>query len=615
MLPRPPMLTTKNQVAFKMVLALACAGFLAGCKPPGPKALLDGKRLLEKDKVPEAIERLEVAAELMGTNAQAWNFLGIAYHQSGQATNAMTAYKRALAASPDLMESRLNLGTLCLEEGRAAEAKSEFTAYTLRRPNAPEGFQKLAEAEMRLRELTQADQHIRKAIQLDARSPEAWNTLGLIQLQQRRPRDAALSFAGALKQQPDFGPALLNLAIVSQQQLGDPAAALKLYRQYRDLKPRPADAEAVGLLVRQLELELAPPRPVPAPVVAQPPATQSVQTTSKPAAPVPPPTRSAAVPVPAPKPAPVESKPVVVVHAVAQPAPTVVQLAPEPEIKTAPTAAPKVASAPRPVPVRPTETKAVTTSSAADVSKPDKRSFLQTINPVNLFRRNPKPQQVTPLPASDVPTTVETPEAGKAVRASTPPAGAPTAGSRVTEPRTTGVATQNLSRYSYKGGGNTTAGDRAAAEKFSEQGARDLAAKRYAQASAEFASASQADPGWFQAHFNHAVAALEAGRIAEALAAGESALAVQPDSAEARYNFALTLKRGGYAQDAAIELERVLAANPADARAHLALGNLYAEELKRPDLARAHYLKVLELEPGHPRASAINFWLKANPQK
>src|SRR5262245_3491902 len=109
MLPRPAMLTKKNRVRFKLLLTATFVVLLAACKPPGPKALLDGQRLLEKGRYAEAVERLEVATDLLRTNANAWNYLGIAYHQAGQWTNAIRAYHRALAVSPDLMEARLNL--------------------------------------------------------------------------------------------------------------------------------------------------------------------------------------------------------------------------------------------------------------------------------------------------------------------------------------------------------------------------------------------------------------------------------------------------------------------------------------------------------------------------
>lgn len=73
------------------------------------------------------------------------------------------------------------------------------------------------------------------------------------------------------------------------------------------------------------------------------------------------------------------------------------------------------------------------------------------------------------------------------------------------------------------------------------------------------------------------------------------------------------LKQANYPVDAVVELEKLVARNPNEARAHLALANLYAQQMHQTAKARQHYLKVLELAPRHPQASAINFWLAANP--
>ena len=78
-------------------------------------------------------------------------------------------------------------------------------------------------------------------------------------------------------------------------------------------------------------------------------------------------------------------------------------------------------------------------------------------------------------------------------------------------------------------------------------------------------------------------------------------------------NFALVLKQSNHLTDCAHQLEQLLASHPKEARAHLALANLYAQQLNQPAKARPHYLKVLELNPGNPQASAIQFWLAANP--
>jgi Tfp pilus assembly protein PilF len=74
------------------------------------------------------------------------------------------------------------------------------------------------------------------------------------------------------------------------------------------------------------------------------------------------------------------------------------------------------------------------------------------------------------------------------------------------------------------------------------------------------------------------------------------------------------LRQSSYWLDAANELEKVLASYPHESRAHLALGNLYAQQLGQPDKARNHYLRVLEIDPRNPQAGLIRYWLADNPK-
>ena len=77
------MLTIKKQVGKTALALLAALGLLAGCMPPGPRALLQGKRLVEQGKYEQAVEKLRVATSLLATNAQAWNYLAIACDHGG----------------------------------------------------------------------------------------------------------------------------------------------------------------------------------------------------------------------------------------------------------------------------------------------------------------------------------------------------------------------------------------------------------------------------------------------------------------------------------------------------------------------------------------------------
>lgn len=128
-----------------------------------------------------------------------------------------------------------------------------------------------------------------------------------------------------------------------------------------------------------------------------------------------------------------------------------------------------------------------------------------------------------------------------------------------------------------------------------------------------YQTAAGFDPSWFEAQYNLGVLAARQKYLSQSLAAYEQALAIQPDSVDARYNFAMTLKAAGYAVDAVNELQKLVAVNPSEVRAHLALGNLYAQQLRDPARARTHYLKVLELDPRNSQATNIRYWLASNP--
>lgn len=287
-----------------------------------------------------------------------------------------------------------------------------------------------------------------------------------------------------------------------------------------------------------------------------------------------------------------------------------VKLPPEPVIRSEPErvtppattkTAPTTASASRSPTVVPASNSTVSAKPAP--ARKEGRSVLESVNPLNLFRREPKPAaRVTPLPdkaPGAVPSSVVvvTPEAGAGPVT-------PTAARSVS----------GFARYEFRGSINVASGDRAAAETLLAQGNAAMAGKNYGEAAKAYQGAAQADPSWYQAYFNQSAAALEAGRTAEALSAGETAVALNPDSADARYNFALALRRGNFVPDAAAQLEKLLVANPDDVRAHLTLGNIYAEQLRLYDKARGHYQRVLKLAPRHPQAQAIRYWLASNPK-
>jgi len=91
------------------------------------------------------------------------------------------------------------------------------------------------------------------------------------------------------------------------------------------------------------------------------------------------------------------------------------------------------------------------------------------------------------------------------------------------------------------------------------------------------------------------LSAIDAKDYPTALDALGQALTVDANSADARYAFAWVLGKRGYYQDAANELVKLLSVHPQEVRAHLLLGNFYADNLDQVKLARDEYSKALEL--------------------
>jgi tetratricopeptide (TPR) repeat protein len=581
-----------------VVSSLLLTLLLTGCTPPGPRALLEGEALLKRGEYAKAVPKLLQATELLPQNPQAWNHLGLAYHGAGQHGEAVRAYQQALAPGRNLAVAHFNLGCLYYEQGNFSAAADELRAYTVLKPEQLTAWRLLASAQVRSRQFDAAEKSYRYLLGLEPKSVAYWNAMGVIQLHQRsRSREAQQAFNYALQQQPDYAPALFNTALASHYYFNNRPGALQKYRQYLALTPRPENWEVAENLANQLELELNPP-PRPAITNAAPPAVtnQPSLTTNPP--PVRPVTNSTRVETP------VRSNTVAVTKPPVTPAPP---QAPQP----APPQPVEVTQVPDPIPVRPAQDKpvapkVVTPPPAAPVTPPppvvandtppvatNKPGFFQKLNPANLFKRGAK----SPPPTNAI--SVVTPAEPA------PPPGKPSA--------VTPLPSYSKARYQYRSPARPAVGSREEAEPEFKKGLMAHQRGELPAAMTAYRKALQLDPRYFEAQHNLALAASDSGDVPGALSGYELALAILPNSNIARYNFAQALRDGGYITDAVAELEKLLKDYPAETNGHLALANLYAQQLGQRQPAREHYQKVLQLDPRHPKATDIRYWLAANP--
>jgi len=570
------MLTTKNErtgqkrgdilFSFRFLALLAMAAMLAGCGPAGTRALVKGTKYLQQGNYADAVDEFQTATEDMPTNAAAWNYLGVAEQHAGQADDAAKSYQRALELDRDLTEAHYNLGCLWLEQNRLDDAISEFTAYTLRNVKSPQGWLKLGLAQLRASQVASAEKSFSTALSLDPNNAEALNGLGLARMQRNRPEEAEKFFHAAVLYHPDYAPAILNLATVDHEYLHDDRTALYEYQAYLAFQPRQANWDDVNAIVNQMTQS---PQAVPAP----PQQTQPTQP-QRPA--------QAYIEPRQPEYTPEES---------------------QPQTERLPITPPRSNYVPpreQPQTVRvPPET----------AGTPAQGYALQPVKEPDIFTasgENPPP------PANDNgPFHWLHPESAQSVRVTPLP---PANSLRAPRPVLVQPAPPAYPSYLYLHPPAPEAGDRHTASMEFERARQFEQQGRFTDALDSYRLATHDDPSWFEAQYNCAVMAYRLRDYQFALSANEMALAIRPDSVQARYNFALALKASGYVNDAVRELKKVLGSDPNNVRAHLELGNIYAQNLYDVPHARQEYLKVLQLDPANPQAPNIQFWLSDNPE-
>ncbi len=248
---------------------------VSGCVPRGPEALRRGDEALAGGRPGDAVPLLERAVTDMPSSAVAWNQLGLAYQAIGKPEEARKAYLRALGFDRNLFDIQFNLGALECEAGRWTEAEKSLRTYlgVERNRTNVQAWRLLGEAQLATQQSEAAERTLTVAAQLSPNDPTLRNRLGWALGQRRRWKEAQAQFAQAVRQDPAFADARLNLAVATQQ-LGDRRGALEHYRAYLSLNPGGGAPEAVRRQAELLESQLAPP-----------PAVSTNLTTVKPVAP------------------------------------------------------------------------------------------------------------------------------------------------------------------------------------------------------------------------------------------------------------------------------------------------------------------------------------------
>lgn len=550
---------------FQVIAVCGLLLLVLGCQPPGARALFEGEARLKAGEPKLAIAQFEKAVKLLPGEWRAWNYLGLARHRAGDLDGAHEAFQRAMEMAGERRDSpedasfvlKFNTGRLAIDRDRLADAKTELHAYSISAEPSFHAYFWLGEVYRKEMNWASASTEYQKALAQDDHSAVAHNRLGMAQLWMIQPSEAAKSFEAALKRNPDFVQAHLNLAMTYQWYLpGNDAKALEAFQQYLQLTREPAPG--VQALADALQAKV---RPNPAPV---PPIVETNQLT---AVWSPQGTNAAITNLVIEIPPATNAVPTNLVVEVPSPTNTVVEIPP----------------ATNKPPVRVTQVRPSLTN------RPPVEVTVPPVTPTN------RP------PVKIAKTTV------------TQPSVAPD-----TPKKTEVKAVPGVVRYRYVKPKRPEPGAVVDPEGLTKMFEKALHQHRINELDAAidgYRKVLQVNPAYQQAYVNIALALQVQGEVKQALPVYEKALAINPFSKVTRHGFASALSRSEYYVDAAKEFHGLLDLYKNDLSAHLALGGLYSDHLKDPDKASVHFRKVLELSPQHPQATGIRQWLFNHSQR
>ena len=124
---------------------------------------------------------------------------------NGNSESARQQFESLHAQHPERTGPLANLGILALADGDQAAAKARFE----------------------------------EVIALDANHAVAFNHLGVMARESGEFEKAEAYYRNALNAEPDYLPAMMNLAILLDIYLGRPGDALSLYEQYQSMAEEP----------------------------------------------------------------------------------------------------------------------------------------------------------------------------------------------------------------------------------------------------------------------------------------------------------------------------------------------------------------------------------------
>jgi Flp pilus assembly protein TadD len=150
----------------------------------------------------------------------------------GEAASAV-----ALAEVTPATQRAFDEALAALKAGRDAEARTRLQAIAASNPDLAGPHANLGLIARHAGRLDEAVAELERATALDPRQPVTWNQLGITYRQDGQFAKARAAYERAIALDPGYATAIVNLGVLEDLYLGDPAQALALYTRYLALTP------------------------------------------------------------------------------------------------------------------------------------------------------------------------------------------------------------------------------------------------------------------------------------------------------------------------------------------------------------------------------------------
>lgn len=191
---------------------------------------------LDAEKPEAALPNCRKVTELKPELAQNWNHLGMAYYESEQSDNALSAYEEAQNLEPKNTIALVGKGKTLFELGRYNESEQLFDIATTSKPKSALEWRSQGDAFFVQMEYDRAFNSYQKAIELEPKNSKFWRALGKVKYTLNRNQDSLEAYNKAIELDRGNSEAWngKGIALIG---LGDNQAALEAFQQAAKIDP------------------------------------------------------------------------------------------------------------------------------------------------------------------------------------------------------------------------------------------------------------------------------------------------------------------------------------------------------------------------------------------